>query len=361
MNRSWVVACASAEAVGMTAAAGAARFATSLTDRGATHANAWGLTVVVLGGLVEGTALGWLQARALGGVLGPTGRRRWLFLTLLVAGIGWAAASSPAALAGSDTGDQPLLLLVLLGAAALGVVMGAVLGAAQASTLRNQVRHPWRWVTGSTAGWTVAMPVIFLGATSVGASWPWWLVVPAGTLTGLVAGSALGVVSGPFLDTLDGPAWHHRVVLAILSSRLARTPAGVADGGLVALSVTGTRTGRVYRFPVEAAWWRHDRLVVLPGHPERKIWWRNVEAQPNVEVLLAGDWTPARATLLRVGDPDWQAAREAYAARFPSVRAAGDPLVVLDVTWPERSRRPVAPAQGAAGNHLEPVDVLRSA
>ena len=210
MNRSWVAACAIAEAVGMAAAAGAARYATSLADRGVTHANAWGLAVVVLGGLVEGTALGWLQARALNGVLGPAGRRRWLFSTLLVAGLGWAAASAPAALAGSDAGDQPPLVLVLLGAAALGVVMGAVLGAAQASALRNLVRHPWRWVTGSTLGWTVAMPVIFLGATSVGASWPWWLVVPAGAVTGLMAGSALGVVSGPFLETLDGPAIRKR-------------------------------------------------------------------------------------------------------------------------------------------------------
>ena len=66
MNRSWVVACAVAEAIGMTAAAGAARSATALTDHGVTHATAWGLLVVVLGGLVEGTALGWLQARALG-------------------------------------------------------------------------------------------------------------------------------------------------------------------------------------------------------------------------------------------------------------------------------------------------------
>jgi hypothetical protein len=205
MNGPWVVACAAAEAVGMTAAAGAARYATSLTDRGVAHATAWGLTAVVLGGLVEGTALGWLQARALGPVLGATGRRRWLLVTLLVAGLGWAAASAPAALAGADDGEQPPLLLVLLGAAALGAMMGAVLGAAQASALRNRVRHPWRWVTGSAAGWTVAMPVIFLGATGVGATWPWWLVVPVGTVTGLVAGSALGLVSGPFLDTLDGP------------------------------------------------------------------------------------------------------------------------------------------------------------
>ena len=219
--------------------------------------------------------------------------------------------------------------LVLLGAAALGGVMGALLGAAQASTLRHRVRHPWRWVTGSTAGWTVAMPVIFLGATTVPASWPWWWVVPTGAVTGLVAGSALGVVSGSFLDSLDGPAWHHRVVLAVLSSRLARNPAGAADGGLVALAVTGVRTGRVFRFPVEAAWWHPDRLVVLPGHPDRKTWWRNLAERPMVEVLLAGDWLPAEGSVLREADPDWCAARAAYGSRFRSVGARGDPLVVL--------------------------------
>ena len=98
--------------------------------------------------------------------------------------------------------------------------MGVALGAAQAWALRHRVRHPWRWIAGSAAGWTAAMPVIFLGATGVGATWPWWIVVPIGTLTGLAAGLALGIVSGPFLDTLDGPAWHHRLVLGVLSSRL---------------------------------------------------------------------------------------------------------------------------------------------
>jgi hypothetical protein len=329
MNRSWVVACAAAEAIGMTAAAGAACSATALTDHAVSHATAWGLLVIVLGGLVEGTALGWLQARALDTILDPTGRRRWALATVLVAGLGWSAASLPAVLAGDEAGDQPPLPLVLLGAAALGGVMGALLGAAQAATLRHRVRHPWRWVTGSTAGWTVAMPVIFLGATTVPASWPWWWVVPTGAVTGLVAGSALGVVSGSFLDSLDGPAWHHRVVLAVLSSRLARNPAGAADGGLVALAVTGVRTGRVFRFPVEAAWWHPDRLVVLPGHSDRKTWWRNLGERPMVEVLVAGDWLPAEGSVLREADPDWCAARAAYRSRFRSVRARGDPLVVL--------------------------------
>ena len=189
-----------------------------------------------------------LQARALGDVLGPTGRHRWTAVTILVAGLGWAAASAPAALSGDDGGATPSLLWVLPGAALLGAVMGVALGAAQAWALRHRVRHPWRWIAGSAAGWTAAMPVIFLGATGVGATWPWWIVVPIGTLTGLAAGLALGIVSGPFLDTLDGPAWHHRLVLGMLSTPPAVRPTWAAavwsDSAWTAPGPAGTTGSR---------------------------------------------------------------------------------------------------------------------
>jgi hypothetical protein len=340
MNRPWVLSCVTAEAIGMTAAAGAARGATVFTGHAVGHATTWGLLLVVLGGLVEGGALGVLQARALTDVLGPTGRQRWTAVTILVAGLGWAAASSPAALSGDDGGATPSLLLVLPGAALLGAVMGVALGATQAWALRHRVRHPWRWVAGSAAGWAAAMPVIFLAATGVGATWPWWIVVPIGTVTGLAAGLALGTVSGPFLDTLDGPAWHHRLVLGVLMFRRARAPAVDGRGGLVGLGVDGVRTGRHYRFPVEAACWGPDRLVVLPAHPERKTWWRNLDGRPAVEVLLAGVWVPATGFVVRGDDPGWRDARSAYAVGFPSVRAPGDPLVVLSLA-PDHSRREI--------------------
>ena len=46
-------------------------------------------------------------------------------------------------------------------------------------------------------------------------------------------------------------------------------------------------------------------------------------------MLLAADWVPALASVLRESDPEWSAARAAYAARFPSVHAPGDPLVIV--------------------------------
>ena len=206
MYRSWIVACTVAEAVGMTAAAGASRAATTLTERGVAHATSWAVLVVVLGGLVEGTALGWLQAKALRDVLGPSGRRRWLLATVAVAGLGWGAGSAPAALSGEGAGgDQAPMLLIVVGAAALGAGMGALLGAAQAWALRDRVPRPWGWTGGSVGGWTAAMPVIFVGASSVGATWPWWVVIPVGTVTGLLAGAVLGSVSGVFLDRMTMP------------------------------------------------------------------------------------------------------------------------------------------------------------
>ena len=197
-----MAACVGAETVGMAASAGAARVATLLDTR-------TGFLVVVMGGLVEGLALGLLQGRVLERLLGVAARA-WLLVTLVIAGVGWAAGSAPSTLGTSDASapdpaPAPALGLVLVGALGIGVAMGAVLGVAQASVLRHHVRHPWRWVGVSAAAWGVAMPVIFAGASTAGASWHWAWVVLYGAATGALAGTALGAVSGVGLPALSAP------------------------------------------------------------------------------------------------------------------------------------------------------------
>lgn len=205
----WVRACIAAETLGMTAAAAAAQLAGELPGTWQYRAAA-ALAVVVVGGLVEGTALGVLQGRVMGAVLAPSERpvhRRWAAVTVLVAGLGWAAASAPAALADPDTSTTPPpLSLVMLSAAALGAAMGALLGLAQAWAMKDAVNRPYRWVWVSAVAWTPAMVVIFTGATTPAESWPIPFIVLVGTLTGLVAGTVLGVVSGSLLGVLDSPA-----------------------------------------------------------------------------------------------------------------------------------------------------------
>ena len=321
---SWVMACAVAETIGMTASAAAARLGQQVSDGGGGRWSTLG--VVVGGGLIEGVALGSLQAGVLGRRWSSLNRRRFLLVTVAVAGIGWAAASAPGVLAGDDgAGAGPPLLLVVLGAVGLGLVMGAVLGAAQARALAGVVRHPRRWMAANAAAWPLAMAVIFTGATTAGAGWPVLVVAGYGALTGAVGGVVLGLVSGCWLGSLDGQSVANRVVLALLES--GRLDTGT---GMVAFAVRGRRTGRVVRFPVQYAVWGDD-LVVVPGHADRKSWWRNVEgAGVPVEVLWQGTWRPTTARLIAAGDTGYEPAMAAYRLRW---RHAGpsiwEPVVVL--------------------------------
>ena len=329
--RAWVAACAAAEAVGIAAAAGAARLGRAVVG-GEPSGGREVLVVVglaVAAGLVEGSALGVLQGRWLAGRLdgaaAPFRRDRWLLVTLVVAGLGWAAGSTPAALAG-DSGDsaEPPLLLVLLGAAAIGVVLGTLLGAAQSAVLRGTVRHPGRWVLANALAWPPAMVVIFLGAASAGAGWPAAAVVLLGAATGLVAGAVLGAVTALLLPSLDGPRPRDSAVLVTLGSPARR----VLGRGLVGLRLTGRRTGRTVELPVQYA--RHGRsLVVLPGRPEQKTWWRNLDRPAPVEVLLDGNWRAGVGQVLRADDDGHAAAVSSYQQRWPHARVPADALVVL--------------------------------
>jgi hypothetical protein len=319
----WTALCAAAEAIGMTAAASAAKVSQALVgEPGNGREAAVVLSLVVGGGLVEGIALGGLQAAGLRRLVPGLDRRRWLLVTTAVAGLGWAAASAPAALSGADDGSVPPLLLVLGGAVALGVLMGALLGAAQATGLRGHVRHPWRWVGANSAAWALAMAVIFLGATAPDADWSGPTVAALGTVTGLAAGAVLGLVSGWFLPSLDGPPAHNRVVLRLLGSRVH----GALDRSLVALRVRGVVTGRIFELPVQYA--DGDGVVVAPGRPETKRWWRNLVEPAPVDVLLRGRWQHGDGLLLLPGDPGYDTAIAAYRQRWPRVHLPDDcPLV----------------------------------
>jgi deazaflavin-dependent oxidoreductase (nitroreductase family) len=317
--RLWIAACTAAEMVGMTAAAGAATLADGVSGPVA-------LGVVVAGGLVEGTALGLAQATVLARVAPALSRVRYLVATVVVAGLGWAAATAPSTLGGGGDAEQPPVLLVVLGALALGLVLGSVLGAVQAYALRGAVRHPTRWVAANAAAWPVAMILIFVGATLPDTGWPAGAVLLVGAVTGAAAGAALGLVSGLFLPTLSGVSAASRVVLALLVSH---RPTGL-QRALLGLEVRGRVSGRRYRLPVQYAV-APGGLAVVPGRPSHKTWWRNLNPAPTpVEVLREGVWAPASARCLGPDDPEYDAVLAAYLRRWPDTPAeAGQPVVLV--------------------------------
>lgn len=312
-----------AEALGITTAALAYRVADPLVD--GALGSSLAVTVVVLGGLVEGTALGVVQATLLGTVFPRLRRRRYVVATVLVAGLGWGAASAPSVLAGDSGGAPPALLPVLLGAAALGLGMGAVLGAAQAWSLRGAVRHPMRWIAANAAAWTAAMTVLFVGATVPEPEWSLGAVLGVALLSGAATGAVLGVVTRAYLPSLSGTSVSGRLVLSRLA---ARRPRRLADR-VLGLDVRGRRSGLHHRFPVGyvAA---GDHLVVVPGHAEKKSWWRNLGSATPVEVLREGCWAPATASVLWPTDQGHAEARAAYLGQRPRLQLPDDqPVVVI--------------------------------
>ena len=328
----WTVLCAVAEAIGMTAAATAAKLSQTVVGEPATSGQAAAsLSLVVAGGLIEGAALGALQAAGLVRALPGLSKRPWLLVTTAVAGLGWAAASAPAALSGAGDGSAPPLLLVLAGASLLGALMGALLGAAQASVLRGHVRHPWRWIGTSAVAWAPAMAVIFLGATAPGADWSGPTVAALGAVTGLGAGGVLGLVSGSLMQALDGQPTRNCFVLWLLRSPVHRA----LDGSLVGLRVRGAVTGRPIEFPVQYAISDNQTLVIFPGRPETKRWWRNLSEPAPVDVLLRGTWRNGHGALLHAGDDGYTTALASYRKRWPRLRVSADsPLVQIWVGSP---------------------------
>lgn len=343
----WTALCALAEAIGMTAAATAAKTSQALIGEPANNREVLlALSIAVAGGLVEGLALGGFQASGMKRLLPDLNRPRWVLLTTAVAGVGWAGASAAAGGAGQDDGAAPAMLLILGGAIVLGVVMGALLGAVQATVLRGQVRHPWRWVGANMAAWAPAMAVIFFGASVPGATWPPWVVIPLATVTGLAAGAILGLVSGVFLPTLDGQSAHNLMVLDLLESPAHR----LLDRSLAALRISGVVSGRTFELPVQYAA-GDNAVVVLPGSPQAKVWWRNLAEPASVEVLIDGLWQPGYGILLRPGDAGYEAAMEIYRRRWPRLKIPVDSLVVQVrftslLNMAEARTPPTLPAEG---------------
>lgn len=309
----------------MTAAAGAARTSMTLIGEPSTLGEgAAAVGLAVAGGTIEGLAIGLATYVGLGANGSGLTSRRWIGVTALVAMLAWATGSAPASFSGSGGADEgPPWLLVIVGASVLGLITGAVLGIVQARMLRGHVAHHRRWVLASCLGWAPAMVIIFIGATVPDSSWSTPLVVFTGTVTGLLAGATFGAVSGAVVPSLDGPSLPNRAVLAVLSSRVH----ALLSGTVVALRITGRRTGRLVQFPVQYAI-DDVGLVIFPGHPESKQWWRNLREGARVEVVLRGETRSGAGELITPGDAGYIGAREAYTHRFPRVALPQDCVLV---------------------------------
>ena len=163
----------------------------------------------VTSGAVEATILGLAQWWAMHPSFPTIERFAWWRGTLIGALIAYVLGYLPSTLMsmGEATAQsapmvEPPQWIVLLLAAGLGAVGGAVLSFAQWLAMRGKVKRAGLWLPANMLAWFFGMPVIFWGidlAFKMSALWQSVLLM-AGTL--LLAGAVVGAIHGRFLVSL---------------------------------------------------------------------------------------------------------------------------------------------------------------
>lgn len=198
---SWIVACAIAELLGI-ALGGAWWFAMDQIDpEPSTLAAQWLALLLKSGsGLVEGTALGGLQALVLRHIYPALPVARWMLLTIALAVAGWAAGSAIPIFGTFDgTGDasfDPSIGEMAVFSGLLGAGLGAAFGAVQMRALRTAAQNSIWWVAVNAAGWALALPIIYFAASTGAPQQAVATVAAKGVAAGLVAGLVLGATTG---------------------------------------------------------------------------------------------------------------------------------------------------------------------
>jgi hypothetical protein len=163
----------------------------------------------VLSGGVEATVVGLAQWWAMRPWFSMVSRFAWWRGTLIGALIAYVLGYLPSTLmsmgeatAQSAPVEEPAQWIVLLLAAGMGAVGGAVLSFAQWLELRRAVKGAGIWIPANMLAWAAGMPVIFWGidlAFKMAAIWRSILVM-AGSL--LIAGAIVGAIHGAYLVRL---------------------------------------------------------------------------------------------------------------------------------------------------------------
>jgi hypothetical protein len=163
----------------------------------------------VASGAVEATLVGLAQWWAMWPWFPSIERFAWWRGTFIGALIAYVLGYLPStimsmgeATASSAPVAEPPQWIVLLLAAGMGTVGGAVLSCAQWLVMRGRVKRAGLWIPANMLAWTFGMPVIFWGidmAFKLSAIWQSVLLM-AGTL--FVAGTIVGGIHGLFLVRL---------------------------------------------------------------------------------------------------------------------------------------------------------------
>jgi hypothetical protein len=211
LYRRWVFANGWSECLGLGATGALGWWVMRVTEEPSSIVTilATALFAVTGGMLFEGILVGYAQARVLRGPEPDFRSGRWILATAIGAGVAWLLGMIPStamALAGpAAAGEPPAWLggpVQYLLAAAMGLVLGPMLGIPQMFVLRRYAPRASRWVLANALAWAVGMPVVFLGAGAVPHETSTAVAILIVGLTCFAAGIVVGAVHGLFLIRL---------------------------------------------------------------------------------------------------------------------------------------------------------------
>lgn len=199
----WVINCSAGELLGIGIAGGIAVAINSvMSEPYSTGQKINVLFAMLLAGAFEGTSVAWFQWRVLRHVY-PTMRFiNWWKWTVAIAVFGWTMGMLPSLFFINSTAQppyEPALWFVAVTAAAGGALAGALFGWAQSFELRKHTDKWMWWIVANTLAWSVAMVIIFMGATWPAAETPAVWIITSAIISGCFAGLSLGIITGWFL------------------------------------------------------------------------------------------------------------------------------------------------------------------
>ena len=165
--------------------------------------------VAVASGAVEATFVGLAQWWAMRPRFPSIGRFEWWWGTFIGVLIAYVLGYLPstimsmgAASGSSGPVTEPPQWAVLLLAAGMGAVGGAVLSFAQYLVLRKKVYPARIWIPTNMLAWTFGMPIIFWGIDTAFKMSALWQSVLLMAVTLFIAGAVVGGIHGLFLIRL---------------------------------------------------------------------------------------------------------------------------------------------------------------
>jgi hypothetical protein len=174
----------------------------------------------IASGAIEATLVGLAQWWAMHPWFPTLSRFKWWRATLAGALVAYGLGYLPSTLmslgeqASQTPAPEPPQFIVLLLAAGLGAVGGAVLSFAQWLVMRQQVSRAGWWIPANMLAWLVGMPIIFWGIDTAfqRQSYLQTILLLAGTL--LLTGAVVGIIHGVFLIQLAEPTVRSRTSAA---------------------------------------------------------------------------------------------------------------------------------------------------